>query len=89
MQTRSAVRWIHLISQTFDLILGMDQDNVRNLELLAGSEPKKARIALFLEYAGRGAHDVPDPWGEPDHEFDNVARQISDAVPAILRQLEN
>lgn len=73
--------------QTFDLILGMDRENVRSLHLMSGPVERKAEIALFLEYAGKGAEDVPDPWGMPAHEFDLVAGLISNAIPAILDRL--
>ncbi len=73
--------------QTYDLILGMDRDNVRSLQLMSGLGEQKADIALFMDYAGKGEDDVPDPWGRPAHEFDLVAGLISNAIPAILDRL--
>ena len=72
----------------FDVILGMDRSNVENLcRLKAQSPGGKAEIDLFLNYAGQGMKDVPDPWGEGDAAYDAVARIIGGAIPAIAGRL--
>ena len=44
----------------FDLLIGMDEANLRNMTRIAGGDPE-GRIRLLLDYAGR--HDeVADPW---------------------------
>ena len=72
----------------FDVILGMDRSNVENLRRLQAECPDgKAEIDLFLNYAGQGLQDVPDPWGEGDAAYDAVAQIIGRAVPAIATRL--
>ena len=44
----------------FDLILGMDQSNVEELQRLAPADARD-RIHLFLEFADGKVRDVPDP----------------------------
>jgi protein-tyrosine phosphatase len=45
----------------FDLILGMDRKNIRELLEIA-PEACRGRIHLFLDFAGSGAKEVPDPY---------------------------
>ena len=72
----------------FDVILGMDRSNVENLRRLEAESPVgRAEIDLFLNYAGQGLKDVPDPWGEGDAAYDAVAQIIGRAVPAIASRL--
>ena len=53
----------------FDLVLALDEENVRDLRKLAPNEEARARIRLLREFdasAGPGA-EVPDPYyGGPD-----------------------
>ena len=43
----------------FDLIIGMDKMNMRNIALMLG-EDKEGKIKKLLDYCGGG--DVSDPW---------------------------
>lgn len=54
---------------TFDRILAMDANNLRDLRARAPAGCR-ARLHLVLEPAGGG--DVPDPWGEGPEAFDAV-----------------
>ncbi|WP_075998190.1 low molecular weight protein-tyrosine-phosphatase [Salaquimonas pukyongi] len=72
----------------FDVILGMDRSNVENLRRLEAENPDaKAQIGLFLDYAGLGMKDVPDPWGHGEAAYDAVAQMIGRATPAIAERL--
>ena len=56
----------------FDLLIGMDAANIRNMTRLCGGDPA-GRIHLLLEYAegpqkGGFAGDVADPWYTGDFE---------------------
>jgi protein-tyrosine phosphatase len=56
--------------ERFDLILAMDEENLRDLRTLA-PQGARAQLALFLDYApGQEGRPVPDPYygGEPDFE---------------------
>lgn len=75
--------------QRFDVILGMDRSNVERLQSVrhAAGGPEGAELGLFLEYAGSGRSDIPDPWGQGPQRYDAVAQAISNAVPAIADRL--
>ena len=70
----------------FDLILGMDRANVR--ELLTIAPPRATgKIHLFLDYAQGEAVDVPDPYyGGPDG-FETVYRMIRKGSEALASRL--
>ncbi|SDL80911.1 low molecular weight protein-tyrosine-phosphatase [Aliiruegeria lutimaris] len=67
--------------ERFDLILAMDEENVRDLERLrpAGNDTP---VRLLLPYGSLGLREVPDPYY--DGGFDKVVRMIEDAVAALL-----
>ena len=44
----------------FDLLIGMDHANLRNMTRIAGGDPE-GKIRLLLDYAGRH-EEVADPW---------------------------
>ena len=71
----------------FDVIIAMDADNLRELEMLAGGPREDIRLlGSFLSDAG-AAHDapsVPDPYyGGPDG-FERVLDMIEDACEAVF-----
>ena len=51
----------------YDLLIGMDQANLRNLRRICGGDPD-GKIHLLLEYAGRPGQEVADPWYTGDFE---------------------
>ena len=56
----------------YDLLIGMDRANLRNMGRICGGDPG-GKIHLLMEYAGRpadGLHpgDVADPWYTGDFE---------------------
>lgn len=68
----------------FDLILGMDRDNLKNLNRLGNG---KAKTDYFMNYAGIAGIDVPDPWGHSIEAFEEVYEMIATASPVILERL--
>lgn len=57
----------------FDLIIGMDKMNMRNIALMLG-EDKENKIKKLLDYCGGG--DVDDPWytGKFKEAYDTIYR---------------
>ncbi|MCI8303978.1 MAG: low molecular weight phosphotyrosine protein phosphatase [Lawsonibacter sp.] len=49
----------------YDLLIGMDQANLRNMHRICGDSRK---IHLLLEFAGRPDDEVADPWYTGDFE---------------------
>ncbi|WP_011582660.1 MULTISPECIES: low molecular weight protein-tyrosine-phosphatase [Chelativorans] len=72
--------------ERFDLIFGMDRDNIRRLSRLAPKEPC-GRIHLFRQYALDRAEEVPDPYHGGEEGFDAVYRMIREASEALADKL--
>jgi low molecular weight protein-tyrosine phosphatase len=70
----------------FDLILGMDRTNVRDLRSLAPAAVQD-RIHLYLEFASGSGRDVPDPFYDGPEAFAEVYRMIRDASEALASRL--
>lgn len=68
----------------FDLILGMDRNNLEDLNALGSG---KAQTDYFMNYAGFKGIDVPDPWGQSIEAFEEVYEMIAEASPVILKRL--
>lgn len=70
----------------FDLILGMDRSNVRDLRALAPAAMRD-QVHLFLEFADGKARDVPDPYYEGQEAFVSVYRMIREASETLATRL--
>ncbi len=57
----------------FDLLIGMDGANLRNMHRMLGGDPE-GKIHLLLDYADRPGQAIADPWytGNFDETFDDV-----------------
>ena len=51
----------------FDLLVGMDMANLRNMHRICGGDPE-GKIHPLLEFAGRPGEEVADPWYTGDFE---------------------
>ncbi|TIV50121.1 MAG: low molecular weight phosphotyrosine protein phosphatase [Mesorhizobium sp.] len=71
----------------FDLILGMDRANVRDLKALA-PQAARDRVHLYLDFAAGRAADVPDPYYDGAEAFASVYRMIREASEALAKRLE-
>ena len=69
----------------FDLLIGMDQANLRNMRRICGGDPEE-KLHLLLEYAGRRG-EVADPWYTGD--FEAAWRDILDGCSGLLEQLQS
>ena len=66
----------------YDLFVGMDSANVRNMLRIFGTDPDK-RIVKLLDYVGGG--DVADPWYTRD--FEATYRDICRGCKGLLEAL--
>ena len=57
----------------FDLLIGMDQANLRNMGRMLGGDPE-GKIHGLLDYAGRPGQNIADPWytGNFDETYEDV-----------------
>ena len=70
----------------FDLIVGMDRQNVADLRRMAPAS-STARVGLCLEEALGIASEVPDPYYEDDRAFDAVFDLCDRAVRAFIEKI--
>ena len=70
--------------RNFDLLVGMDRQNLRNMERICGSDPE-GKFSLLLDFTERPG-DVADPWYTGD--FSATWRDVSDGCRGILETLE-
>jgi protein-tyrosine phosphatase len=71
----------------FDLILGMDGSNVRDLKRLA-PPAMVHKVHLFLDYAERRNDDVPDPYYEAAEAFEALYQALEAGCSSLLAKLE-
>ena len=69
----------------YDLLIGMDQVNIRNLRQICGGDPD-GKIHLLLEYAGDLEQEVADPWYTGD--FEATWQDVLAGCRGILRGQE-
>ena len=67
----------------YDLLIGMDEANRRNMKWICGGDPD-GKISLLLDYVPRGG-EVADPWYTGD--FDATWRDVLEGCTAILEKL--
>ena len=67
----------------YDLLIGMDEANLRNMHRICGGDPE-GKMHLLLEYTGSGA-DVAAPWYTGD--FEATWRDVSSGCRALLDSL--
>lgn len=53
--------------QRFDLLIGMDHANIRNMQQICSGDAEN-KIHLLMEYAGKPGKEVADPWYTDDFE---------------------
>ena len=67
----------------YDLLIGMDSANIRNMQRIAGGDPDR-KIHKLLEYCG-SSRDVADPWYTDN--FDETYRDVTAGCSALLERL--
>ena len=68
--------------EAYDLLIGMDRANLRNIRRICGGDPE-GKLHLLLEYAGRPEQEVADPWYTGD--FEATWRDVQAGCQGILR----
>lgn len=73
---------------SFDLILAMDDSNLRQIQLLAKQvQNPTAQIEMILNYSSPGKnHSVPDPYYGGMDGFEKVFKMLDEATDRILEQ---
>ncbi len=72
----------------FDLIFVMDNSNYDNVISLARDESDKQKVNLILDQIYPGDNlDVPDPYYDEIHGFDQVFEMLNDACDKIAETI--
>ena len=67
----------------FDLLIGMDQWNIRNMTRICGGDPE-GKIQMLLDFTNRPG-DVADPWYTGN--FEATWRDVLEGCTCLLKQL--
>ncbi|HEY2773343.1 MAG TPA: low molecular weight protein-tyrosine-phosphatase [Candidatus Binatia bacterium] len=75
--------------QSFDHVLAMDRDNLRQLDALEASTPRvRTSARLFLEGVPRVKYlEVPDPYALADEGFEIVLDLVESGCEALLERI--
>ena len=68
----------------FDLLIGMDKANLRNMHRICGGD-LNGKLHLLLEYAGRPNAEVADPWYTGD--FETTYQDVLEGCQGLLAVL--
>ena len=69
--------------EKYDLLIGMDNANLRNMHRILGGDPD-GKVYRLMDYTPRGG-EVADPWYSD--RFDIAYRDISEGCAALLEHL--
>ena len=69
--------------QKYDLLIGMDNWNIRNMTRICGGD-REGKIRMLLDYTGR-SRSVADPWYTGD--FDATWDDVNEGCRALLEHL--
>ena len=81
---KRAVRLQKSDYEKYDLFVGMDSANIRNMHRILGGDPE-GKIKKLMDYTSRGG-DVADPWYSD--RFDIAYRDIYDGCEGLLKQIQ-
>ena len=69
----------------YDLIVGMDEANMNDMQALFGGDPD-GKIHMLMDYTQRPG-DVADPWYTGD--FEATWRDLTEGCEGLLEELKN
>lgn len=74
--------------QSYDYLIGMDQQNLRNMHRILGGDPEQ-KLHLLLDYTEHPG-DIADPWYTGDFEktFQDIEKGCMGLVKELMRKTE-
>ena len=69
--------------ERFDLLIGMDEWNIRNMTRICGGDPE-GKIYKLLDFTDRKG-DVADPWYTGD--FESTWQDVSEGCKCVLSKI--
>ena len=82
---REAVQITRSDYDKYDLYVGMDTANIRNLGRIFGADPEN-KIKKLLDFTPHGG-DVADPWYTGN--FEETWRDVNEGCASLLKELES
>ncbi|MBO5010759.1 MAG: low molecular weight phosphotyrosine protein phosphatase [Clostridia bacterium] len=79
---REAVQLVKSDYENYDLFVGMDSANIRNMHRIFGAD-RENKVVKLLDYTGN-SRDVADPWYTGD--FEETWQDISQGCEALLKK---
>lgn len=70
----------------FDLIVGMDSANIRNIRRIASQEKCEGKLFRLLDFACK-AGDISDPWYTGD--FESTYRDVTEGCEGLIKWLHS
>lgn len=67
--------------ETYDLLIGMDDWNMRGMRQIAGGDPY-GKLHMMLDYTDRPGEAIDDPWYTRD--FETAYREIREGCEGLL-----
>lgn len=81
---RRAVQLTREDYDRYDLLIGMDEANIRNMRRICGGDPQ-GKIRKLMDFTDRGG-DVADPWYTD--RFDVTFRDVSEGCAALMKMMQ-
>ena len=74
----------------FDLIIAMDESNVRNMQEICGGRKHHAKYFLMTAFCRKfkGASEIPDPYYGGGDGFEEVLDLLEDACDEFINRLD-
>ena len=73
----------------FDMIIGMDEQNIKDLNLLVSSSADLKKIFRMTDFSSQSAYDhIPDPYYGGSDGFEQVLDLLEDACDGLVKYLE-
>ncbi|MBQ2322017.1 MAG: low molecular weight phosphotyrosine protein phosphatase [Bacteroidales bacterium] len=76
--------------ERFDLVFGMDEQNLADLRRLASTPEAKAKIRLMADFLTDhpGQNSIPDPYYGDEADFEFALELIEDAARHIVKRIK-
>lgn len=71
--------------ERYDLLIGMDQANIRNMQRICKGDPDE-KMHLLMDYTEHSGREVADPWYTRD--FEATWRDIEDGCNGLLQKIQ-
>ena len=78
---------LEIFFNNFDLIIGMDDMNLRHLRAIAPQSAKSKIHGIYDLVPGKAGQSIPDPWYT--HEFQKTYDALHEALPYWLDYVEH